>query len=120
MKEDRNMTVLKKAPKPCCKKFEDFSRNYVDLVVQDDEMLELLISFISRVDDNDPMESVELRRLAIPLREYLARKKIRESYFFGRSLIGSGIDSADVGAEVMRAHGKFNREITDRVWGSKG
>jgi hypothetical protein len=96
-----------KMPKPCCEKFKNISITYLDLVVAEDDSLQLLISLLSRLNDYDPIEAEEARKIAEFLDAYLNRKIVREHYFLGRSLEPCTFDSSDLEAEICRVHGKL-------------
>lgn len=93
--------------KPCCKKFEKLSIQYVDLVVTEDESLRMLAELLMRTNNVDPLTNRELHSLAHEIEQYLNRKIVREYSIFNRTLHACTFDDADLGAEIVRIHGKL-------------
>ena len=105
-----NGSLMKTSPlslKPCCKKFQKISVQYLDIAIIEDDTLQLIISLLSRLKEYHPIEAEEARKLADFLDGYLNLKIVREHYFFGRSLKSCNLEASDLRAEISRIDEKL-------------
>ena len=94
------MGVLRK---PCCKKFENFTTEYVDLVLDDDDRLRLLSELLMRVQvDVLPLTNTDLRSVAHEIDQDLNRKVVREHVLFNRTLQRCSFGDAEIKIEIAR------------------
>lgn len=94
--------------KECCKDFKKVALNYLDLSVEIDMPLQLLVSFLYRITDENPLEVQDFRSIAKIIEIFLNKKLVLEHEFFGRSIHSATFDEIELEAEKFKIQQKIN------------
>ena len=91
--------------KPCCPKFQGFTREFIDLAADNDRSARMVANLLLSAD-YEKFDFQQLPEIGYFFETYLNRKVVQEHVFFGRHPGDCTFSDSDLSAEIQRVYAK--------------